>query len=129
MSKNDQELSFTALIASLSQPGTFPTEDNQPPVVVQTHASVVLLAGDRAYKLKKPKNFGFFDYSTPEQRRHFCLEEVRLNSRLAAEVYLGVAPVLLPKGNQPRIGPPCGPDHLPSQVPSSKAILWLILRS
>ena len=113
MSKNDQELSFTALIASLSQPGAFPTEDNQPPVVVQTHASVVLLAGDRAYKLKKPKNFGFFDYSTPEQRRHFCLEEVRLNSRLAAEVYLGVAPVLLPKGNQPRIGPPCGPDHLP----------------
>jgi len=59
----------------------------------QTHLSHVFLAGARAYKLKKPLRFAFVDYSTPERRRHFCEEEVRLNSPLAPGVYLGVVPV------------------------------------
>jgi len=54
----------------------------------------VLLTLSFAYKLKKPKNFDFFDYSTPDLRRHFCGQEVLLNTRLAPQVYLGVAPVL-----------------------------------
>ena len=49
----------------------------------QTHISVVFLAGPLAYKIKKPVNLGFVDYSTLERRRHFCEEEVRLNRRLA----------------------------------------------
>ena len=61
--------------------------------VVETHISWVLLAGDRAYKLKKPVRLPFVDYSTPERRRHFCEEEVRLNARLAPSVYLGVSHV------------------------------------
>jgi aminoglycoside phosphotransferase family enzyme/predicted kinase len=69
---------------------------DQPITVIQTHASAVLQAGECAYKVKKPANFGFFDYSTPALRRHFCAEEVRLNTRLAPQVYLGVAPVLAP---------------------------------
>ena len=58
--------------------------------VRETHVSVVFLAGDRAYKVKKPVRMPFLDYSTLERRRHFCHEEVRLNQRFAPDIYLGV---------------------------------------
>jgi aminoglycoside phosphotransferase family enzyme/predicted kinase len=61
--------------------------------MVQTHISWVLLAGDYAYKIKKPVDFGFVDYSTLERRRVMCEEEVRLNRRLCHRIYLGVAPI------------------------------------
>jgi aminoglycoside phosphotransferase family enzyme/gluconate kinase len=61
--------------------------------LVETHISWVLLAGDFAYKIKKPVNLGFLDFSTLEKRRHYCEEEVRLNRRLAADYYLGVVSV------------------------------------
>lgn len=59
--------------------------------VIETHISWVLLAGDFAYKLKKPVRLPFVDYSTLEARRTFCEEEVRLNRRLAPSFYLGVS--------------------------------------
>jgi aminoglycoside phosphotransferase family enzyme/predicted kinase len=62
----------------------------------------VFLAGPYAYKLKKPVNLGFLDFSTLERRRHFCDEEVRLNRRLAPRVYLGVVPVTEEAG-RPRV--------------------------
>src|SRR5512133_2700243 len=62
-------------------------------VVRETHVSWVFLAGDRAYKLKKPLVLAFLDYGTPERRREMCREEVRLNRRLAPDVYLGVRAV------------------------------------
>jgi aminoglycoside phosphotransferase family enzyme/predicted kinase len=81
------------MIEALSAPPAYPH-----PVgaveVRQTHISVVFLAGPHAYKVKKPVNLGFLDFSTLEQRRHFCEEEVRLNRRLAPDVYLGVVPVV-----------------------------------
>ena len=58
--------------------------------LVETHISWVLLAGDRVYKIKKPVNLGFLDFTTLERRRFFCEEEVRLNRRLTHDVYLGV---------------------------------------
>lgn len=61
--------------------------------LIQTHISYVLLAGDFAYKIKKPLNLGFLDYSTLEKRRRFCEEEVRLNRRLCGDTYLGIIPV------------------------------------
>lgn len=61
--------------------------------LVQTHISYVLLTGEYAYKVKKPLNFGFLNYTTLAQRRHFCEEEVRLNQRGAAELYLEVIPI------------------------------------
>jgi aminoglycoside phosphotransferase family enzyme/predicted kinase len=61
--------------------------------VIETHISWVLLAGDFAYKLKKPVDLGFVDFTTLEQRRHYCEEEVRLNRRLAPELYMGVVPI------------------------------------
>ncbi len=57
---------------------------------LQTHISHVLLAGDYAYKIKKPVNFGFLDFTDRAQRRFFCAEELRLNRRLAPALYLGV---------------------------------------
>ena len=56
----------------------------------ETHISWVFLVGERVYKLKKPLVLAFLDYGTPERRREMCREEVRLNSRLAPEIYLGV---------------------------------------
>lgn len=58
--------------------------------LTQTHISYVLLAGERVYKVKKPVRFTFLDFSTLERRRHLCHEEVRLNRRLAPDVYVGV---------------------------------------
>ncbi|HSB46702.1 MAG TPA: phosphotransferase [Candidatus Bilamarchaeum sp.] len=60
--------------------------------VIETHISWVLL-GEFVYKIKKPVKFSFLDFSTPEKRRFYCSEEVRLNSRLSPDVYLGVAGV------------------------------------
>ncbi|WP_242907192.1 bifunctional aminoglycoside phosphotransferase/ATP-binding protein [Actinomadura terrae] len=66
--------------------------------VTETHIGVVFFVGDRAYKLKKPVDLGFVDFSTPELRARACREEVRLNRRFAPDVYLGVAEVSAPGG-------------------------------
>lgn len=62
--------------------------------VCETHASWVFLAGDRAYKIKKPVALGFLDYSTLALRRAACNEELRVNRELAPEIYLGVRAVV-----------------------------------
>lgn len=62
--------------------------------LVETHISWVLLGKEHVFKIKKPVKFSFLDFSTLEKRKFFCEEEVRLNSRLAPEVYLGVVPVV-----------------------------------
>ncbi len=59
----------------------------------ETHISWVFLAGDTAWKVKRPVALGFLDFRELEQRRHFCEEEVRLNRRLAPDVYQAVVPV------------------------------------
>lgn len=61
--------------------------------VVETHISFVLLTGPYAYKIKKPVDLGFADFSTLEKRYHACTEEVRINVRTAPELYLGVLAV------------------------------------
>jgi aminoglycoside phosphotransferase family enzyme/adenylate kinase family enzyme len=61
--------------------------------MVETHISIVLLTGTYAYKFKKPVNFGFLDFSTLAKRKHFCAEELRLNRRLAPELYLEVVSI------------------------------------
>lgn len=104
---------FEERLAALRQPAAFPFTFEGPVELVQTHASAVLLAGDRAYKLKKPNDFGFFNYSTPELRRHFCSLEALMNKRLAPRVYLGVAPVLATAGGGYRFGDALAPEDLP----------------
>lgn len=61
--------------------------------VVETHISWVLLTGPYAYKIKKPVDLGFLDFSSLARRQHFCEEEIRLNSRLAPAIYLEVVPI------------------------------------
>jgi aminoglycoside phosphotransferase family enzyme/predicted kinase len=68
--------------------------------VIETHASWVFLTGEFAYKIKKPVDFGFLDFSTLEKRLRCCREEVRLNRRLAPDLYLGVVPIA---GDPPRV--------------------------
>src|SRR5262249_54703684 len=85
-------MDLSQLIQALSRPDAYPDRVEKLEVR-QTHISLVFLAGEYVYKLKKPVNFGFLDFSTLDKRRHFCEEEVRLNRRLAPTVYLGVVPV------------------------------------
>ncbi|OKH24731.1 AAA family ATPase [Chroogloeocystis siderophila] len=82
-----------ALIQQMMQPEFYPHPVKEPIELIQTHVSYVLLTGDYAYKLKKPVNFGFLNYSTLELRQHFCQEELRLNQRGAGEIYLEVLPI------------------------------------
>ncbi len=81
------------LIQSMLHPEFYP-HPVQNVQLIQTHVSYVLLTGDYAYKVKKPVNFGFLDYSSLEKRQHFCQEELRLNQRGAAALYLDVLPVV-----------------------------------
>jgi uncharacterized protein len=64
--------------------------------LIETHISWVFLTGDYVYKVKKPVNFGFLDFSSLERRRHFCEEEVRLNRRFAPTLYLDAVPIVGP---------------------------------
>jgi aminoglycoside phosphotransferase family enzyme/predicted kinase len=68
----------------------------RPIALLQTHISWVLLTGDCAYKIKKPVDLGFLDFTTLAARKHFCDEELRLNRRLAPDLYLDVVPIAGP---------------------------------
>lgn len=85
-------MEISQLIEGLSDPGAYPHSE-EAVEVRQTHISAVFLSGDYVYKIKKPVDYGFVDFSAPAIRRHYCEEEVRLNSRLAPDVYIGVVPV------------------------------------
>ena len=87
--------------------------------VIETHLSRILLAGDWAYKLKKPIRLPFADFRSIEARRHYCEEELRLNRRLAPALYVDVLP-LLGSAQAPRLGQPGeGGDE-------SQAIDWVL---
>ncbi len=77
------------IVAALTDPGIYPHAVDRVELV-ETHISWVFLAGDRVYKVKKPVDLGFLDFTTLERRRFFCEEEVRLNRRLTHDVYMGV---------------------------------------
>lgn len=87
------ETALPPLIQQMLQPQFYPHAVIEPIRLMQTHVSYVLLTGDYAYKIKKPVDFGFLNYSTLEQRQHFCQEELRLNQRGAAALYLEVLPI------------------------------------
>jgi aminoglycoside phosphotransferase family enzyme len=59
----------------------------------ETHISLLFFTGTHVYKLKKPVDFGFLDFTTLEKRKYFCEQEVKLNRRLSSEIYLGVVKV------------------------------------
>jgi len=77
-------------VAFLSTPAAYPEPVGEV-IRHETHMSWVFLAGDKVYKLKKPVRFPYLDFSTLHRREAACREELRLNRRLAPDVYLGVA--------------------------------------
>ncbi len=92
MQPANETLDQTALIAALLQPDRYPhpvdTVEH-----LQTHISHVLLAGDYAYKIKKPLNLGFLDFTSLARRKYYCEQELRLNGRLAPDLYLDCVPI------------------------------------
>lgn len=93
------ERKLTALRDPACYPGTA-----MEVAAIETHMSWVFLAGDEAYKLKKPVRHGRLDFRTASARHFYCLEELRLNRRLAPEVYLGVVPLVLLENGTIRLG-------------------------
>ena len=92
------------LIEALSRPDAYPLPVDKIEVH-QTHISVVFLAGPFVYKIKKPVHFDFVDFTDLSARRHFCDEEIRLNRRLAPDVYLETVPIVA-HGSAMRFGGP-----------------------
>ncbi len=89
LDKKNMEL----LIEALSRPEAYPHATGTIEVV-ETHISWIFLTDSLAYKVKKPLDLGFLDFSTLEKRRHCCNEELRLNQRLCGEIYLSVVPIV-----------------------------------
>lgn len=90
------------LIKALESPACYP-EDVQRVERLETHISWVLLTGTHAYKIKKPVDFGFVNFTTLERRKFFCEEELRLNGRLAPHMYLEVV-AITGSAEHPQIG-------------------------
>jgi len=102
--EKDVRLTYETLKKSLGDPGFYL---HQPASVkeIQTHASYVFIAKPWVYKIKKPVDFGFLDYSSLKKRRYYCFREVELNSRLCGEIYEGVIPIF-EAGDQLKLGLP-----------------------
>ncbi|HLC18701.1 MAG TPA: AAA family ATPase [Thermodesulfobacteriota bacterium] len=83
------ETTLPDYIRALLEPGAYAGRPEKIELL-QTHISYILLTPEFAYKIKKPVDFAFLDFTTLEKRKRFCTEEVRLNRRLAPEVYMGV---------------------------------------
>lgn len=80
------------LVQAMLDPALYP---HHPSTVelIQTHISYIFLAGDLVYKVKKPVDFGFLDFTTQEKRCYYCQEEVRLNRRFSPDIYLETVPI------------------------------------
>jgi aminoglycoside phosphotransferase family enzyme/predicted kinase len=89
---SELETSAARLIAALQLPAAYAHQVANIELF-ETHISWILLTGAYAYKIKKPVALGFLDFSTLERRKFYCHEEVRLNRRLAPELYLGVVAI------------------------------------
>ncbi|MHC1578788.1 MAG: AAA family ATPase, partial [Dehalococcoidia bacterium] len=80
-----------AIVEALLQPQAYPHKP-QKIELVQTQMSFIFLTGEYVYKVKKPINLGYLDYTTLERRHFFCHEELKLNRRLCPDAYLAVVP-------------------------------------
>jgi hypothetical protein len=84
-----------ALVSRLLTPAAYPHPVG-PIRLVETHISWVFLTGEYVYKVKKPVDLGFLDFSTLDRRRYSCAEELRLNRRFAPDLYLDTVPIIGP---------------------------------
>jgi uncharacterized protein len=91
-------MELNKLLTDLARPDAYPAPPPTTIHAITTHISWVFITDHDVWKLKRPVDYGFVDYTSVERRRHFCHEEVRLNRRLAPDVYLDVVPVRLRDG-------------------------------
>jgi aminoglycoside phosphotransferase family enzyme len=89
-------VAFPPLVQAMLDPSFYPHHPRQVDLL-QTHISYLFLAGDLVYKVKKPVDFGFLDFTTLEKRSYFCRQEVRLNRRFSPDVYLDAVPISVVK--------------------------------
>ncbi|MFM8732488.1 MAG: AAA family ATPase [Phycisphaerales bacterium] len=106
-----------ALFALLNDPAAFPEPMGRLVEVAQTHASVVFLVGDTAWKAKKPVTLGFLDFSTLERRHADCERELRLNRRMVPAIYRGLAAVVR-EGSRLRV--------MRDPPPHAEVVEWLL---
>lgn len=85
------------LVEVLLKPETY-AHHPQKVELVQTQMSFLFLTGDYVYKVKKPVDLGYLDYTTLEKRRFFCQQEIKLNRRLCPDIYLEVVPIISRQG-------------------------------
>jgi len=87
------------MVQALLNPKAYPETPPQGIELVQTQMSFVFLTDEHVYKVKKPVNLGYLDYTTLDKRHFYCQREVELNRRLCPAAYLGVVPIRRDKGN------------------------------
>lgn len=92
--RTNQREKMGSVIEDLNNPLSLP-DKTEHVSIVQTHISIVFVTDEFVYKVKKPVNFGFLDFSTLDNRKYFCDQEVSLNRRLARDIYLDVLPITL----------------------------------
>ena len=85
-------MDISSLQKALLNPGIYPDLPKKIQLI-ETHISLLFLTGSYVYKVKKPVDFGFLDFTTLEKRKYFCEQEVRLNRRLSPDIYLGVVKI------------------------------------
>ncbi len=91
---SDQDI----IIQAMLRPETYPDHPDRI-IHLQTHISHIFLTGGLVYKIKKPVDFGFLDFTNLPKRHYYCHQEVRLNRRLTRDLYLGVVKIVFKKGN------------------------------
>jgi aminoglycoside phosphotransferase family enzyme/predicted kinase len=94
-----------ALVDDLLRPAAYPPPRPEQVRLATTHASWVFLTDEEVWKVKRPVDYGFLDYSDAGKRRRACEDEVRLGARLAPDVYRGVVPVLRGPAGASFVGP------------------------
>jgi aminoglycoside phosphotransferase family enzyme len=85
-------MDLSSLQKALLSPAIYPDLPKEVKFI-ETHISLLFLTGNYVYKVKKPVDFGFLDFTSLEKRKYFCEQEVKLNSRLSPDIYLGVVKI------------------------------------
>ncbi len=93
----DKHRHYKELFLAMSNPAFYPDTADRIEEL-ETHISKIFLVGDYVYKIKKPFDLGFLDFTTLENREHFCKQEILLNRRLSCNVYIDVVPITFENG-------------------------------
>lgn len=124
-------MTYPPHIQALARPAAYPPELGVTAVnTLETHISHLFFTGKRVYKVKKPVDFGFLNFTTLARRRHFCREEVRLNRRLSPDAYLGVSEIRQQDGAYRVDGPGRVVDYavVMRQLPAERSVRRLLER-